>query len=66
MISDDKTYLGVAAADGVVLFDELQLSGKKRMAVADFLRGFHNPCSYTTSAGTSRGIIAAIHDSERQ
>lgn len=66
VVSDGKTYLGVAAADGVVLFDELQLSGKKRMAVADFLRGFHNPCSYTTSAGTSRGIIAAIHDSERQ
>lgn len=66
VVSDGKTYLGVAATDGAVLFNEVQLSGKKRMSVDDFLRGFHNPCSYTTSAGTSSSVITAVHESERQ
>lgn len=38
--SDGKSYLRVAAADGWVYLDELQQEGKKRMPVADFLRGF--------------------------
>lgn len=33
--------LRVALNDGYLLLDELQLSGKKRMQAADFLRGFH-------------------------
>lgn len=38
--TDGATYLRVAAADGWIYIKELQLEGKKRMAVVDFLRGF--------------------------
>jgi methionyl-tRNA formyltransferase len=38
--SDGKTYLRFASADGWVYITELQLEGKKRMQVEDFLRGF--------------------------
>lgn len=38
--SDGKTYLRFASADGWVYINELQLEGKKRMHVEDFLRGY--------------------------
>ena len=38
--SDGKTYLRFASPDGWVYMKELQLEGKKRMLVEDFLRGF--------------------------
>ena len=38
--TDGKTYLRVALADGYLCIHSLQLAGKKRMPVADFLRGF--------------------------
>ena len=41
LVSDGKTYLKVALADGYLHLDLVQLAGKKRMATADFLRGFH-------------------------
>ena len=44
--SDGKTWMGIGAADSLVLLDEVQLSGKKRLAVEDFLRGFRNPEDY--------------------
>ena len=56
ILSDGKTYLAVATADGAVSITELQLSGKKRMAVKDFLIGFREPQTYTTSKGTSSNI----------
>ena len=37
--SDGKTFLKIGAANGWVFIKELQLSGKKRMNVEDFLRG---------------------------
>ena len=37
--TDGKTYLRVALADGYLNIQSLQLAGKKRMPVADFLRG---------------------------
>lgn len=40
ILSDSKTYLKIAAADGFVFIKELQLAGKKRMKVDEFLRGF--------------------------
>ncbi len=40
VVSDGKTYLRVAVADGFLDIKELQLAGKKRMPVTDFLRGF--------------------------
>ncbi len=41
IISDEKSYMKVAVADGYIEIRELQLAGKKRMPVTDFLRGFH-------------------------
>jgi methionyl-tRNA formyltransferase len=38
--SDGKTYLRMAAADGWLYLEDLQQEGKKRMPVAEFLRGF--------------------------
>jgi len=38
--SDGKTYIRYAAIDGWVNILTLQMEGKKRMAVADFLRGY--------------------------
>ena len=38
--TDRKTYLKFAAKDGYVHLKEIQLEGKKRMSVEDFLRGY--------------------------
>jgi methionyl-tRNA formyltransferase len=37
--TDNKTYLKFAAKDGYIQVIELQLEGKKRMNIGDFLRG---------------------------
>jgi len=39
-LSDDKTYLRFACLDGFICVKDLQLEGKKRMKVEEFLRGF--------------------------
>ncbi len=56
VLSDGKTFLAVATADGAISVTELQLAGKKRMAVKDFLIGFREPQTYGTSRGTSSQI----------
>ncbi len=38
--SDSITFIKVAVKDGTICIHELQLAGKKRMSVVDFLRGF--------------------------
>lgn len=40
--TDNASYLRYAAQDGWVYIDELQMEGKKRMNVVDFLRGYRN------------------------
>lgn len=40
ILSDGKSFLKVAAKDGYIKIVSLQVAGKKRMAVQDFLRGF--------------------------
>ena len=40
VFTDNKTYLKFACADGYLHITDLQLEGKKRMQVADFLRGY--------------------------
>ncbi|MES2761046.1 MAG: methionyl-tRNA formyltransferase [Bacteroidota bacterium] len=40
VISDGKAFLKVACADGYIYIKELQMAGKKRMLVEEFLRGF--------------------------
>lgn len=41
IISDGNTYIKVAAKDGYIQIQELQIPGKKRLSTAEFLRGFH-------------------------
>lgn len=42
VVTDEKTYLGVRVADGVVYVDELQLAGKKRMTTKELLLGWRD------------------------
>ncbi len=37
--SDGKTYLRIAATDGWLALEEVQAEGKKRMGIAEYLRG---------------------------
>lgn len=39
-ISDNKSWIKIAAADGWLVVTELQLQGRKRMKTSDFLNGF--------------------------
>ena len=56
VLSDGKTFLAIATADGAISVTELQIAGKKRMPVKDFLIGFREPMTYTTTEGTSSKI----------
>ncbi|MEZ2445276.1 methionyl-tRNA formyltransferase [Chitinophaga sp. RCC_12] len=38
--TDQKTYIKIAAPDGYLYLDEIQLEGKKKMDVESFLRGY--------------------------
>lgn len=40
ILSDGKSKLEVACADGLIQLREVQMAGKKRMKTSDFLRGF--------------------------
>jgi methionyl-tRNA formyltransferase len=42
IITDNKSYIHIHTRDGYLNIIDLQLSGKKRMSVLDFLRGFKN------------------------
>lgn len=42
IVSDGKTYIRVRCADGLVEIGELQIAGKKRMAVKELLLGFRD------------------------
>lgn len=42
LLSDGINYLKVAVGNGFIELLSVQLSGKKRMAISDFLRGFKN------------------------
>lgn len=39
--TDGKSFLKFACRDGYVFVNELQLEGKKKMAIEEFLRGYH-------------------------
>ena len=43
VLSDGKSYFAIATADGALALTEVQLAGKKKMAVAEFLKGFRDP-----------------------
>lgn len=42
VVTDKKTYFRIVVTDGYINIRSLQLAGKKRMGVADFLRGYHH------------------------
>lgn len=39
-VTDGKTFLKFACADGYIHLEEIQLEGKKRIGITDFLRGY--------------------------
>ena len=47
IITNGNTYLNVVTKSGVITILELQLSGKKRMIIGDFLRGFQKIIDYS-------------------
>ena len=40
VISDNKSYLKAAGSDGYLILKDVQLTGKKRMGIKDFLNGY--------------------------
>lgn len=46
LLSDEKSYLKVAVTGGYISIKTLQLEGKKRLGIEEFLRGFKNISSY--------------------
>jgi methionyl-tRNA formyltransferase len=40
VVSDGKTFFKIACVNGYIHLLDIQLAGKKRMAIADFLRGY--------------------------
>ncbi len=40
VMSDGKTFMKVACTNGYIYIKELQMAGKKRMSIEEFLRGF--------------------------
>jgi len=62
ILSDGKTLLAIVCGDGskALKIKDLQLSGKKRMAATEFLRGFREPEKYHCTQGTSKEIITQL------
>ena len=56
VLSDGKNYLAITTSDGAINITELQLAGKKRLPVKEFLIGFREPQTYGTTPGTSSKI----------
>ncbi len=54
LLSDGCTYLAVKTADGALSLKDVQLAGKKRMGIEEFLRGFREPEKYICSEGSSK------------
>lgn len=42
VVTDTRTYLGVRCQDGVIYLDDLQLAGKRRMAIKELLLGWRD------------------------
>lgn len=62
IITDGKTYFAIAAQDGAISVKELQLSGKKRMKVKDFLRGFRDAEQWKALNGTSKAELERLRN----
>jgi methionyl-tRNA formyltransferase len=46
ILSDHKKWMKIACTDGYLLVTDLQLAGKKRMGIEEFLRGFQGVNSF--------------------
>jgi methionyl-tRNA formyltransferase len=46
ILSDHKKWMKIACADGYLLVTDLQLAGKRRMGIEEFLRGFQGINSF--------------------
>ena len=46
VMSDGKTYMAIATADGAIGLKDIQIAGKKRMEIKAFLAGFRSPEQY--------------------
>jgi len=46
ILSDQKKWFKIACSNGYLSVTDLQLAGKKRMGIAEFLRGFPNAAAY--------------------
>ena len=57
ILSDGRSFMAVKTADAALRLEEIQLAGKKRMSAADFLKGFRDCTSYTTTKGTSSEVL---------
>ena len=40
VVTDSRNYFGISTIDGVLYINELQLTGKKKLNISEFLRGF--------------------------
>ena len=58
ILSDGKSRLAVTTADGAVSVTELQMSGKKRMGIKDFLAGFREPQAWK--------VVQSLQESQEQ
>ena len=66
VLSDGKSYFAITTADGALLLEDIQLSGKKRMEVKAFLAGFRDPESYHATPGTSHAEIMKTRTSSEE
>lgn len=60
--TDGKTFLRIAASDGALDLKDIQLSGKKRMKVEDFLRGFRDAGQWKALNGTSKDELYRLRN----
>ena len=58
IVSDGKTWLAVGTADGALSLLDVQMAGKKRLPIREFLLGFRDPESFVCTPGTSKAEIA--------
>jgi methionyl-tRNA formyltransferase len=49
VLGDEKTFLKIAVAGGYLVLKEVQVAGKKKMAVTEFLRGFQIKGKWTVN-----------------
>lgn len=48
ILSDGRSWLAITTADGAISVTDIQMAGKKRMKVKDFLAGFRDPETWST------------------